>query len=246
MSGKLQRVKSKLLYFMLLLAAGIINAQERKVIDGKVMAGEYAIGDVLVVNISSQREVRTDGQGFFKLAVKEGDSIAVVDHKIISREFVLEAKDLESTPLIIHTEASSYVIEEVVIDAGPKIDAVSLGIIPKDMKMPNRTERREYAANTDAVGSVIKAFSANKKMYDRLLKQAEEDQRSLETLNNLFEDFFYRESLKITDDLIAGFKYYAIGSQKLLGVLHSENKGIIQLALIELAKEYAKLQTDEK
>ena len=46
--------------------------------------------------------------------------------------------------------------------------------------------------------------------------------------------------------MIAGFKYYAIGSQKLLGVLHSENKGIIQLALIELAKEYAKLQTDEK
>lgn len=214
--------------------------------EGKIMTDQYSVNDVLVVNISSQREVRTDGQGLFKLAVKEGDSIAVVDFKIISRELVLGAKDLKESSLIIVVEAASYMLEEVVVDAGPKINAVTLGIISEDIKMPNRTERREYAENNDAVGSVITVFSANKKMYNRLLKQAEEDQRSLETLNNLFEDFFYRDSLKIADDLIAGFKYYAIGSQKLLGVLHSKNKGIIQLALIELAKEYEKLQTDEK
>jgi len=170
----------------------------------------------------------------------------VVDFKIISRELVLTAKDVKESPLVIVVEAASYMLEEVVVDAGPKINAVTLGLIPEDMKMPNRTERREYAENTDVVGSVITAFSRNKKINGRLLKEAEENVRTLEFLENLFDDSFYKETLKIEDAFIEGFKYYAAGSKKLTAVLYSGKTELIQVALIELSQEYIKIQADEK
>ena len=55
---------------MLLFVAGLGTAQERKIMEGEVMTDQYPVNDVLVVNVSAQREVRTDGQGRFKLAVK--------------------------------------------------------------------------------------------------------------------------------------------------------------------------------
>ena len=237
---------SKLFYFaaLFIAIAGYSQTQPRQAIVGKVTAGLFPLKDILVINISSQREVRTDSIGFFKIAVRAGDSIAVTAPKITTKNFVLSESDIKSN--FLHVEASpSYELEEVVINSYSHINSVSLGIVPAGMKLPTVAERRLSAGSSDPLGGLINLITGKTKMLKMNL-EIERREFALSRLENLFDDTFFTEELKLEKDLVAGFKYYVVENSKIRYELQVGERGIVAFLLVDLAREYIKMVSDEE
>ncbi len=229
----------------MLLLSFLSNAQEqREKLLGRVVTGLYPVRGVLVVNISAQREVRSDSLGFFNLPVKAGDSIAVRDSKIIPKDFLLTENDMVQSPFIIETESTAYELEEVVINEYAHINSVSLGIIPHDIKLPTVAERRLKAGSSDPLGSLINVLSGRNKMLKRDV-ETEKKIMALEKLDLLFEDSFFIDELKIAKDLVKSFKYYVIEDKKLREMLNLDEEGLVKFKLAALAKEYLNIAKSE-
>jgi hypothetical protein len=237
---------SKLFCFVALFVvfATYSQTQPRQLLMGKVTASLFPIKDALVINMSSQREVRTDSLGFFKIAVRVGDSIAVTGSKITTKYLVLNESNLKDN--FLHVEASpSYEMEEIVIDSYSHINSVSLGIVPAGMKLPTVAERRLNAGSSDPLGGLINLISGKTKML-KMNVEIEKREFALDKLNELFDDSFFIEELKLTKELIAGFKYYVVESKKIRDELKLGEKGIVAFSLADLAREYIKMVSDEE
>ena len=239
-------VAGKLLLILLLLASVKGYSQSpRQVVKGKLVYGDYIINDVLIVNLSSQKEVRTDSLGDFTIAVKTGDTLVTDSYKIWPKRIVLTEGQLKENLLLIDVELKSYELEEIIIDATPKITSESLGLIPKGMKMPTVAERRLRAGTRDPVSAVVNVFSGKGKML-KMNVEIEKKETAFNTLGDLFEDSFFVDELKIAKEFVSGFKYYAVESKKIQDMLKSKDEGLIKFALTNLAVEYLKLLSDEK
>lgn len=231
-------MKSKFLFVLLTLSFLGYSQEERKIINGKVITGLYPVKDALVVNVSAQREVRTDSLGFFTLPAREGDSVAVSDFKIIQKDFFIEAKHINGNLLIIPVESSVYELEEVVINEYAHINSLSLGIIQHDIVLPTVAERRLAASGSgDPLGALINVLSGRNKMLKRDV-ETEKKIMALDQLDYLFEDSFFVDDLKIQKELIKSFKYFAIEDKELREVIKVGEVGLIKFKLADLVKEF--------
>ena len=65
-------------------------------------------------------------------------------------------------------------------------------------------------------------------------------------IENLFEDKYYIETLKIPEDLIKGFQYYCIEDLDFVRSLKEKNKTMSMFLIVGLASEFNKNQGGDK
>lgn len=212
-----------------------------KWIKGQVTAnGIVAIEAVNVTNTSTKAMVVSDQYGHFSILAKEGDilSFLAVNYepfrKIINQQlFILGTISVELTPVRIE-------LEEVVINKHPEITAENLGIIPKGQVKLTSAERKIYTA-TNGTDALLNYFTGRTKM---LKKEAavEKTELLMVKLENLFEDQYYIETLKIPEELIKGFQYYCVENIDFAKSLNVKNKTMTMFIITALASEFNKKQ----
>ncbi|MNK07008.1 hypothetical protein D3C87_249130 [compost metagenome] len=104
-------MKNKLLYIYILCTPVLTLAQERKPLYGRAASGSMPAEGQLVVNLSSQREIKADSLGNFVLMAKPGDTIVAAITK--PRKVVLKETDFAQNPFLV--EIPAYELEEVII-----------------------------------------------------------------------------------------------------------------------------------
>ena len=60
----------------------------------------------------------------------------------------------------------------------------------------------------------------------------------LDKLDNLFEDNYYTETLKIPSEYVKGFKYYIVEDEKFVTTIKDKNKTMATFILVDLAVKY--------
>jgi hypothetical protein len=146
-------------------------------------------------------------------------------------------------------------LDEVEIKEYKNINAVSLGILDKPAKKYTPAERKLRTAGefhwyyplliplggmpTDGL---INSISGRTAMLKKEL-EVEKKEMLLKKIEYQFDPEYFTINLKIPQEYVKGFWYYAIEEPRLVNEINSKNKSMAKFIFAELATKYLELLT---
>jgi len=236
-------MKNNLVWFFLFSIS--LSFSQSKTIKGIVKAENASVEGIHVLNLVTEKATITDANGVFFIDVSEDDLLvfsAVHLHywrKSISKEI------LQSGLIEIQMTAKVNELDEVVVSENSKITAQSVGVINYKPKSYSPAERRLFTANSGLLDPLLNWISGRTKLLKKEL-EIEKRERALARLSAFFPNTFFKENLKIPEEYIEGFKYYAVEDQELFEVLQLKDKIRTAFVLGKLAQEFNKFLNDDQ
>jgi len=243
-------MKNKLLYIVMLFVTLTAVCQERKILEGKVVSDVTGVPNVYVINKTTGLEVKTDYKGFFTIEANPGDKLVVYNAKIIVREFKLLPDSFKEQPYVISVNYNAYELDEVVIDKYGKIDAETLGLVPKGQLQRTVAERRLYTAGAKDMLKELaeKACIFLRETFEddvRNQNETEKKETIADNIRGIYNEDEITSQYGIPKEYVDGFIFYLVEDESFKDAIKKDNKQYIDFLMMNLAKEYLKLK-DEK
>lgn len=226
---------NKILVFYFLFISVIVFSQEREILKGKVVTGSIGAKDVLVVNLISEREIRTDSLGSFSIKAKINDTLVVFDASIELKKIIITEQLLKNQPFIINVVSDAYELAEVVINY-QKIDLKAMGI---DAARINKDIVPKHG-NMDFV-AIYKLLSGRKKEK----KEADVkyiDETFIAAIQHHFPSEFFIKTLQIPQEEIGLFLHFCDDGRLVRELLDQSKKFELTDYLVSKSKQYHKLK----
>src|SRR5690606_31292716 len=112
----------------------------QEIIKGKIKIETPEVSEILVVNLTSESESKTDGFGRFSINAEIGDLLIVAAPHIHRKRYIVQENDFKKE-IEIEVEALPVEIETIEITRS-NITSESLGLVPKGQKRYTPAERR--------------------------------------------------------------------------------------------------------
>lgn len=229
------------------MVASVVLAQEsgRSVLSGKISANTIDLDGVYVINLKTEKSTITENEGRFSIAAIPGDTLLFSSIQLKGIRILLEQKDFQEELFLVKMESSIMQLREVIVKRYDNINAVDLGISPRGMIYRTPAERRLYTAKSTPVIALINSISGRTAMLKKEMV-VEGKLSCLEIVENMFNEDYFRETLKIPAEYIKGFQYYIVDNERFITVLKSKNKIQIEFAMVALAEKYNQIILNEK
>ena len=208
-------------------------------IRGKVNADISDLEGINVENVESEKTAITDKEGYFYINARVGETLVLSSVQLKKVYRIITESDLDKELIYILMSSKTVELKEVVIEK-TQLNAASLGIVSKDQKTYTPAERKVYTATTGLLDPLLNKISGRTEMLKKEVI-VERNEKALIRLDYYFEENFYIEKLKIPQEYVKGFQYYAVESAELQNALKAKNKTLAKFIMINLSKEY--LQT---
>lgn len=249
-------MKLKLLLFFLFFSIFSISQEKKlKILKGVVLGYSNVIEGVTISNLTEKAYAVSDETGHFSIYAVEGNVLAFSSIGYESKEIILTKDNFRDSSLQVVLKDKTDQLEEVEINS--KINAVALGIVPKDQKKYTVAERRLQTAG-DFKWIHLLSILGGSLPFDPVLnaingrtKRIKKEiilEKKLLLMNNiteLFQDSFFIDKLKIPKDYVNGFKYFIIDDKQLIEAINSKNKSLATFLMNELAVKYLKLLNEK-
>lgn len=246
----------------LLLSINTFYAQnvEVKTVKGKIACEAIDLDGIYIINLRSDASTATEKEGYFSINVSVGDTIMFSALQIKGKKIVISETDFQAELFLVKLEPMINKLDELVIKQYKNINAVSLGIISPNTKHYTPAERKlktasgvDLAGNTDGTsgGSVgldplFNWFSGRTGMLKKEL-EVEQKETLLKKIENQFSFDYFIQKLKIPEEYVKGFWYYAVEDVAFSTALNAKNKTLATFVLTELAVKYINLlEVDHK
>lgn len=231
-------MKNSLLILFILLYH--ISFSQEKLIHGKIVADKNNVEGINIVNLVNEKSTVSDANGDFYILAKAEDLLIFSAINFEYKRKSIDENDLKSKVIEIKMISKVGQIDEVVITQYKNINAVSLGILSKPAKQYTPAERRVRTATTGLLDPLLNLISGRtKKLKENV--QIERRIFLLEKLDDLYEEEFFTDKLKIPKPNVSGFKYFAVENQDLTDALNSKNRVLTDLLLVQLSEKYLAL-----
>ncbi|MES2851991.1 MAG: hypothetical protein V4698_03695 [Bacteroidota bacterium] len=234
------------LQFIVFLFAQVIFAQADNVkeLRGKIIADSVAVDRITIENVTTDKTAFSDVNGFFTIAVKEGDVLVFTAVNLEGLRMKIDKQDMLQEVITVKMIPKSIILKEVIVSEST-ITAESLGIIPYGQKKYTPAERKLYTATSgNGIDGLLNTISGRKAMLKKEIV-IEKKEQLLARIEVLFEDKYYIENLKIPTDYIRGFQYYCIDDIAFANALRSKNKTMVMFLIVRLAENYNEIITGE-
>ena len=231
----------------LLLCVGVqCSAQFSKVWKGKVVSENSDLDGIYVLNLKNLKSATTAKGGYFEIKGAIGDTLQFSAIQFKSLKFALRQQDFDSDLFFIKLETAVTTLDEVKINQYKNINAVSLGILMKPAKQYTAAERRLFAATSGGgIDGLLNLISGRTKMLKQQLA-VEKKESSIEKITSILDVKYFVETLKIPSEKVKAFQYYCAEDANFISVLKSKNKTMAKFMLVDLARNYLKLQTQNE
>ncbi len=250
--------KSIFLTALVFCTAANVFSQPEKNIIGKIICAEMIPQGIKILNLVSEKETVSDLQGKFIIMAKPDDLLVFSSNNFDYMRKIVDDDDYKNGTITVTVTPKITQLEEVQINTYPNINAVSLGILSKPAKSYTPAERKLRTASkmypvlgvgtmmgfSMGLDPVFNAISGRTKMLKKFVI-SEKAQLKVEKIANMFSDEYYINQLKIKENLVRGFLYYAIEDKDVAEALSQKNKFLVSFALVKVAENFNKLQ-DEK
>ena len=239
------KIKNTLLFIVFLFAQVVFAQTDNiKEIRGKIIADSVAVDRITIENVTTDKIAFSDINGFFTIAVKEGDVLIFTAVNLEGLRRKIIEQDLLQEIITVVMIPKSIILKEVIVNES-SITAESLGIIPYGQKKYTPAERKLYTATSgNGIDGLLNAISGRKAMLKKEIV-IEKKEQLLARIEFLFEDKYYIETLKIPTDYIKGFHYYCIDDIAFANALRSKNKTMVMFLIVRLSENYNALIADE-
>jgi hypothetical protein len=232
-------MKIKLSLFFILVATYTILGQEssKTVLKGRINANIIDLEGIYVINLRTEKSTMTDKDGLFSIAAIPGDTLLFSSIQLKEVRIVLEQKDFKDEWFLLKMETMITQLREVVIKRYDDINAVDLGISPSGMKHRTPEERKLYTATSTAGDALLNFMSGRTAMLKKEII-VESKLSSINQIDNMFNEEYFRKTLKIPLAYIKGFEFYIVENERFTTILKSKNKTQIEFAMVSLAEKY--------
>lgn len=226
--------------------------QERKNLQGRVVAAGNPAQNIFIINKNTGTEVKSASDGVFTIPAKIGDRITAYSNTAQVREFAITANSFSQNPYTIEIDPIGTDLDEVVVTG---ITSESLGLVPKNQKKNTQMERKLYTTGefkpsmllgllggSMPLDPLINAINGRTQRVRKEL-QIERQQLMAEQINNLFTDDEL-VSFGLPAQTARGFIFYIVEDIRLADSVKAGNTEMVRLLLVELADKYTKLQAE--
>ena len=237
-------IKRLLPFFMFFSLLGW--AQSDSIIKGKVVSTSSSLEGIHILNLNKGIGIATDDRGYFAIRVAIGDTLQFSAIHLIATKHIIEKDDFGENLLFVEMKSKLNELEEVTIVQYKNINAVSLGIIPKNQKTYTPAERKLKAASEMSIGTIISIdpllnwISGRTRMLKKEV-QIEKNEFLIDATSDYYQKEYFTDVLKIPEDYVDGFLFYVVENSRFVMAMKDKNKTMATFILSELAVEYLKL-----
>ncbi len=247
----------KAFYILNLFCPLLLIAQQRTVISGKVVYGNYKTNPLLVVNVNAEKETYTDSLGNFTITARTGDLFAVSGINIRPKKIRYTPDLVKGNIFTIPIQVQATQLDEVVINRS-NISAESLGIVLKNQKTYTTIERRlatvgdfkpihllGLLAGSLQVDPIINAINGKTKLLKKQIA-IEAQQRLIEKIKDMYTPQEITDKFKIPGLHTEGYLYYISEDETLAKAVNEYNRSGCEFAMSRLASQYLKIIENDK
>ena len=228
--------------------------QERIILSGKIISNTNDLEGVYVVNAQTETMTTTNAEGAFSILAKAGDTLVFSSIQFKEKRFLVAAENFSELDFTIKLNLVMHQLQEVIIRRYDNINAVALGIIPSGQKTYTEAERKLRTATALDATSSASLMAGGSISADPLLNflsgrtamlkkevVVEKKEFFMKLLENMFSLDHFVNRLKIPNEYVKGFEYYAVENDKFTTILNSKNKTSTEFLLGELAVKYKEI-----
>ena len=248
-------MKIKALLILIFLFMMNVAAQTSKKITGKIIVKEGFISDVLVLNLKTEQETKSDANGNFTIDAQVDDLIVFQAESLEYLRKSIDETDFEKGFFEIKMTTKPIELQELKIKDFSGINAVSMGILSRPAKVYTNAERKlRTASKTDleldagmwagaslGLDPFFNKISGRTKMLKKFVAM-ESVQLRVVKLQNWFPDEYVIQSLKVNENKVRGFWFYAAEDADIIEALKLKNKFLTAFALTKVAEKYNSFQ----
>lgn len=206
------------------------QAQERKVLEGRVFSKDGDVAGTHVMNITTQRGTITKANGFFSIPVHLNDTLVFSAVQYKRKAIPVNLAVLESIFLNVFLEEGEIKLDEVLVmpynltgdlfkdldslKIGVMINASLLGLPNADVKPLTQSERKLYTARTwdynvnkVKLDPLINYFSGRTKMLKKRVAR-EAAYNKVQNTRDLYVDSLFTQGLGIPKNSINDFMFF--------------------------------------
>ena len=189
-------MKNKLLLIFIIFFQ--FSFAQEKIIHGKISAEGNNVEGINIINLVNERSTVSDVNGGFQILAKVEDLLVLTAVNFEYKRKIITTEDVNAKTIEIKMTPKVGQIDEVVITQYKNINAVDLGILSKPAKVYTPAERRVRTATTGLLDPLVNLISGRtKKLKENV--QIERRIFLLEKIDDLYEDEYFVEKLKIPD-----------------------------------------------
>ncbi|MCW1147257.1 carboxypeptidase-like regulatory domain-containing protein [Flavobacterium lacisediminis] len=236
----------KLLLFFLFLFHFSGWAQSDTIIKGKIVSTSSSLEGIHILNLNKGIGIATDDRGYFSIRVTIGDTLQFSAIHLIGTKHIIKKDDFGENLLFVEMKSKLNELEEVTIVQYKNINAVSLGIIPKNQKTYTPAERKLKTASEMSIGTIISIdpllnwISGRTRMLKKEV-EIEIKEFLIDQAADYYQKEYFTDVLKIPEDYVDGFLFYIVENERFVRAMKDKNKTMATFILSELAVEYLKV-----
>jgi len=244
----------RLLWVLFILFSFCGFSQNQKVFKGKIVSDATDIEGVLIKNISTKQETYSYRGGYFSINGKQNDTLMFSAFNLKATMHIIKDKDFGENLIFIPMPLNRTELKELAIIDYKSINAVSLGIVPANQKTYTPAERKLITAGKFkwyspllipvggmSVDGLLNVISGR---TNRLKKEVEVEKKELLQIKlaNKYDVNYINNTLKIPEEYVEGFMFYASDNQRFADAIKVKNYTMATFILSELASKYRELQ----
>lgn len=244
----------KKLLLLFLLVPLLILAQNDTIIKGRIVSDLKELEGVHIINITNIAGTVSDSEGYFTIRAKVSDTLLFSAVFLEKKKHVITKDEINQKLILIPIAPSTESLREVVLTEYPNINAVSLGIVSKDIKTYTKAERKLKAAGVFkwysplliplggmSVDGLLNAISGRTDMLKKELVIERKEILQENTLEYFDKDYFIK-TLYIPEEYVDGFIYYVVEDVPFSNAMKIKNKTQATFLIHQLAVEFLELK----
>lgn len=233
--------------FFLIFFTSLGIAQSRKQLHGKIIVVDASPFNVLVLNLNTQQEVKSDLDGMFLILAQPDDVLLFSSQNLDYMRKIIEQTDLDQNTFIIKMTSKRIVLDEVEVKS---YNAVELGILQRPAKTYTTMERRLRTAGDfkpihllALIGGgmpldpVFNAINGKTKRLKKEIK-LEQNQKRLEQFQAFFPKQELIDQVNIYPEQVSEFTYFILDEEEFKTLIHGQDKNKMLFYLIQKYSEF--------
>ena len=245
-------MKNKPFVILFLFLFQFSFSQTEKLIQGRVLSGDFPVQGIEIVNLVTEKTTTTDTNGRFSILVKVEDMLVFISEKYDYKRLFLDKEFLDKNNFTILLTRKPEQLEEVVVT---KVSLNSQGFFSQEVADEIKLEKGKYRNRTIYDGTIENGADLKRiggMILDLFIKKKEDNKESIsiigfkELTKTNYPETFFTDTLKLKPEEVALFLEFCDADPKSKIVLENVNSLSLMDFLFEKNIEFKKLIVLEK
>ena len=222
-------MKIKLSICFLILVCQFGLSQTFKLIQGRVLYGDFPLQGIEIVNLVTEKSTKTDINGRFSISVKAEDILVFVSEKYDYKRLLLDKEFLDKNNFTILLNRKPEQLEEVVVIKAP---FNSKGLFSQEAADEIKLEKGKYRNRNVYDGTIENGSDLMRiggMILDLFIKKKEKKKKAIskiefkELAKTNYPETFFINTLKLKPEEVALFLEFCDADPKSKTVLENAN-----------------------